>query len=123
MILKTRKNFEIYKSSFKIRSDLAFDENPETIQHGELNANSIPEQAEMFNNFFTNVESSSFSTEDESPDYIFEKLKEFKKNNIFKTPGFSFKAFDLKDLEKAIGELFKFTFQVHPDTSVFIQRF
>ena len=51
----SKKFWSFYKSSIKIRSDLAFDENPETIQHGELNANSIPEQAEMFNNFFTIV--------------------------------------------------------------------
>ncbi|CAF0903414.1 unnamed protein product [Brachionus calyciflorus] len=59
----------------------------------------------MFNNYFTNVESSSFSTEDESSKYIFEKFKEIKKINTFKTPGFSFKFFELKEIEKSISEL------------------
>ncbi|CAF0763245.1 unnamed protein product [Brachionus calyciflorus] len=58
----------------------------------------------MFNSFFTNVESSSLSTEDESSKYIFEKFKEFKRNNTLKTPGFSFKQFDLKVIEKSISE-------------------
>ncbi|CAF1085238.1 unnamed protein product, partial [Brachionus calyciflorus] len=57
-------------------SDLAFDDCPENIQYGEISASSVPDQVELFNNFFTNVESSSFSTEDESSKNIFEKFKE-----------------------------------------------
>ncbi|CAF1009409.1 unnamed protein product [Brachionus calyciflorus] len=53
-------------SSIKIRSDLSFDDCPENIQYGEISANSIPEQVKMFNSFFTNVESSSLFSEDES---------------------------------------------------------
>ncbi|CAF0899323.1 unnamed protein product [Brachionus calyciflorus] len=49
-----------------IRSDLAFDDCRENIKYGEVSAKSVPEQVEMFNNYLTNVESSSFSTEDES---------------------------------------------------------
>ncbi|CAF0907881.1 unnamed protein product [Brachionus calyciflorus] len=85
--------------------NLAFNDFPESIQDGEICSNSIPEQVEMFNNFFTNVESTSFSTEDESSKYIFEKFKEFKKVNKLKAPWFSFKYFDLKEIDESLSEL------------------
>jgi len=98
----SKKFWSFYRSSIKIKSDLAFDDCLENIQFGEINANSISEQVEMFNNYFTNVESASLSTKDESSKYIFEKFKEFKKNNTFKTRGFSFNFFEI---EKSISEL------------------
>ena len=99
---------------------MAFDDCPEYIQDGEQISNLISDQVEMFNTYFTNVESSSFSTQDESSKFVFEKFKELKKNNTFKTPGFSFKPFNIKDIE---SYWMSYLVQAHQAMWGFIQKF
>ncbi|CAF1123725.1 unnamed protein product, partial [Brachionus calyciflorus] len=100
------KKFKNKDKDFSSRSHLAFDYCPENIQFGEISARLVPYQVELFNNFFTNVESSSFSTEDESLKYIFEKFKEFKKKNNFKTPRFTWLYRHSHERFKAMPEIF-----------------
>jgi hypothetical protein len=101
----SKKFYKFYKSSIKLRRDSSNGEFTEAIQFDDISASNAPDQAELFNNYFSNVESTSLSTEDESGRFIFEKFKELKKTNTFKTPGFSFKEFNLKDIEDQLNEL------------------
>jgi hypothetical protein len=101
----SKKFHRFYKSSIKHRSDVSHDEIIEPIRFDHITASTAEEQAEMFNSFFTNIESSSFSSEDESAKFIFEKFKELKLTNTFKTPGFSFSPFNVSDIENVLDEL------------------
>ena len=103
----SKKFWQFYRSSikllsYKVRSDgtnfLVHEENPVT----------APEKiVEIFNNFFTSIESISISNKDENVDFIQNHFNDLKKKKILinDLDGFSFKRVTISEVEKLFNNL------------------
>ena len=88
----SKKFWKLYKNTIKIRSDKSGSDGPTQIMN-DSNAVSDPaEIAELFNKFFTSINSVSLSSNNESVQFIEKHFNNLKKEKIFDTKldGFSF---------------------------------
>ena len=102
----TKKFWEFYKSSVKIRSD-------KNRSHANLILEGdkqiiVPEDiATLFNNFFTSLESSSLAPNSDCDIFIKEHFSNLKNRKVFETSssGFSFKDISISEVKKILKEL------------------
>ncbi|RNA16648.1 hypothetical protein BpHYR1_021039 [Brachionus plicatilis] len=101
----SKKFWNFYKTSIKLRGVAEFDSFPEELCWDVKKASTPVDQVEMFNSCFASIESSSLSSESESAKYIFDTFRELKFNENLLTPGFSFCEFSLDEIKKAVDDL------------------
>ena len=103
----SKKFWQFYKSSVKLRSDKSENEGPNLITYDGQSVSDPVEIVSIFNNFFTSIESVSLSSKDESHSFIDKHFNDLKKKNILKTNinGFSFKTVDESEVEKLFSNL------------------
>ena len=100
----SKKFWQFYKSSVKLRSDKSSD-CPNLIVHDNNHVSEPVEIASIFNNFFTSIDSVSLSNKDDSVKFIETHFNSLIKNNILTTSksGFSFRRVS----ESEVGVLFE----------------
>ncbi len=101
----SKKFWDFYKTSIKIRSDKSYSETPTHIIDNNLDITDPSKICTLFNNFFTSIESLSISKNDECVEFIDNHFKDLKNENKLITPAdnFNFKHVDVelvKDLIK-----------------------
>ncbi|RNA41543.1 hypothetical protein BpHYR1_040588, partial [Brachionus plicatilis] len=102
----SKKFWKFYKSSIKIKSDVSVDDLDNfEIVYGMNKAQTTEEKANMFNKFFTTIEPSFKTSENDSAKYIFNQFKTMKTKYKLNTPSFSFKKFTDSDIESVLKEL------------------
>jgi hypothetical protein len=102
----SKKFWNFYKSSIKIKSDVSIDdlENHEIVL-GSITAQTLNDKVNIFNIFFTSLQSSFETNEYDSAKYIFNQFRTMKNKFNLKTPIFSFKKFTNSDVETVLKEL------------------
>ncbi|RNA11666.1 hypothetical protein BpHYR1_048534 [Brachionus plicatilis] len=71
----SKKFWNFYKTSIKLRGDVEFDSFPEELYWDGIKASTTVDQVEMFNSCFASIESSSLSSESESVKYSFDTFR------------------------------------------------
>jgi len=96
----SKKFWEFYKSSVKIRSDKSYTTYPLLILDGDRNVTDPDEISTLFNNFFTSLESTSLASSNDCDIFIKEYFNNLKRENKLLTPqdGFSFKHLSTTDV-------------------------
>jgi len=89
----SKKFWQFYKSSIKLRSDVSSDDCPSTMKNGDESASTPDDITTLFNTFFTTIESVSLTSPDECSEFINNTFNELKRSNKIKPTEqtFSFK--------------------------------
>jgi hypothetical protein len=89
----SKKFWQFYKSSIKLRSDVSSDDSPSTMKNGDESASTPDDITTLFNTFFTTIESASLTSHDECSKFINNTFNELKRSNKIKPTEqtFSFK--------------------------------
>jgi len=86
----SKKFWQFYKSSIKLKSDVSSSDMPSTMTNGDQSATTPDDIAKMFNSFFTSISSVSLTSKDDCHSFINDHFKELKRNSIISPGSFSF---------------------------------
>jgi len=103
----SKKFWEFYKTSIKLRSDRAQSDSPTLIIENETATTDPVELSNLFNNFFTSINSISISNNDECVKFTEVLFNKMKTENKFKTSlkGFSFHHASLDIVKQLVQEM------------------
>ena len=86
----SKKFWQFYKSSIKLKSDVSSSDMPTTMTNGDQSASTFEDIASMFNSFFTSISSVSLTSKDECHSFINDHFKQLKRDSIISPGSFSF---------------------------------
>ena len=103
----SKKFWEFYKSSIKIRSDKSQSKSPNLLITDNVRTSDPEKISNLFNGFFTSIESISLTKNDKCIDFIDNLFNDLKKENRIRTSsfGFSFVRTSEYEVKKFIKEL------------------
>ena len=103
----SKKFWEFYKSSIKIRSDKSQSKSPNLLITDNVRTSDPEKISNLFNGFFTSIESISLTKNDKCIDFIDNLFNDLKKENRIRTSssGFSFQRTSEYEVKKFIKEL------------------
>ena len=86
----SKKFWQFYKSSIKLKSDVSTSDMPTTMTNGDQSVSTFEDIASMFNSFFTSISSVSLTSKDECHCFINDHFKQLKRDSIISPGSFSF---------------------------------
>ncbi len=86
----SKKFWQFYKSSIKLKSDVSSSDMPTTMTNGDQSASTFEDIASMFNSFFTSISSVSLTSKDECHTFINDHFKQLKRDSLISPGCFSF---------------------------------
>ena len=103
----SKKFWQFYKSSIKLRSDKNCSNEPNLIVKDNAQITEPSEIASLFNTYFTSIRSVSFSKMDESVQFIESHFNDLKKKKLLNTDiiGFSFKCVNAVEVSRVFNEI------------------
>ena len=101
----SKKFWQFYKSSIKLKSDVSSSDMPSSMTNGDQSASSSDDIASLFNSFFTSISSVSLTSKDECHAFINDNFKQLKRDASIKPGSFSFTPVNPDHVKKFITNM------------------
>ena len=101
----SKKFWQFYKSSIKLKSDASNSDMPSKMSNGDQMASAPEEIASLFNVFFSSITSISLTSDDDCHKFIFDHFKQLKQDNVISPGSFAFTPVTVELVAKFIANI------------------